>query len=439
MLHTLPLPLPASLVEHHRIDLSALYSTGWGVEAYDVVVAPSGDTYALYGVYRHTWNVSRDEEDPAVANFGYRLITRYSPEGVPLATALCCSSLPDGTPSAVANGNDMTLCVLPDGTLSVNAHPDCTTLMAPDLSAVTATYATPGRNYSDKLVPGDHFASSINVTPSGHLLCVTTEYGVHRYGNSIANIVGLADGGALGAHSKPTVRAIASLDPRPAHQTEADLRPQVLFQGEPVGLENRPRPSLTELLAPETNRFAWDQSRLGRPAPLSDDLFVVPVFARTFRGGSRGQPFVFALLNDQGEMTGRLHGMDLWRDSPFTGFCFTVVADPGRGHAFHLNRYGLYAWNRSGQLRAKLDAGTKTFKPLTRFTLMSCSPAGELLLVHKKQHLILRVPIPDDLGDLGQAVEAALRGYAKERTALKKQWAPVDWHWIQEAAQVHRL
>ncbi|MEU4343631.1 hypothetical protein AB0H00_20575 [Nocardia sp. NPDC023852] len=287
-------------------------------------------------------------------------------------------------------------------------------------------------------MPGDPFAGSISVTPSGRLLCVTAEYGVHRYGNSIANIVGVADG-ALAPGSKPAVRAIASLDHEPAGQTEDDLRPHVQFRGEPVGLKNRPRPSLTELLTPETDRYMWDQSELGRPAPISDDLFVVPVFARTFRGGSRGQPFVFALVDDQGAMRGRLDGLHLWRDSPFTGFCFSVVADSRRGRAFHLNRHGLYAWNKGGRLQAKLDTETKTFKPLAQFSLTACSPAGELLLVHNKQHLILRVPVPDDLGELGPAVEAAVRTYAKERTALKKQWTPVNWHWVHAAVEVHRL
>ncbi|MFC9619404.1 hypothetical protein ACFTXM_05195 [Streptomyces sp. NPDC056930] len=73
--------------------------------------------------------------------------------------------------------------------------------------------------------------------------------------------------------------------------------------------------------------------------PLADDLFVVPFYARTFRGGSCGQPFIFALVNDQGEMTGRLHGLHEWRDSPFTGFNFNLTADPHRGHAFHLNEH----------------------------------------------------------------------------------------------------
>ncbi|WP_406269116.1 hypothetical protein OH799_25890 [Nocardia sp. NBC_00881] len=56
MAQTLPLLLPDSLVNTHRIDLTALYSKGWGVQAYDVAAAPSGDTFALYGVYRYKWD-----------------------------------------------------------------------------------------------------------------------------------------------------------------------------------------------------------------------------------------------------------------------------------------------------------------------------------------------------------------------------------------------
>ncbi|MFD0360188.1 hypothetical protein ACFQZZ_01845 [Nocardia sp. GCM10030253] len=49
------------------------------------------------------------------------------------------------------------------------------------------------------------------------------------------------------------------------------------------------------------------------------------------------------------------------------------------------------------------------------------------------------MPTPDDLGDLGAAAEAALSRYAKERTALKKQWTPVNWRWVHPDAEVHRL
>lgn len=438
MIKTLPVALPGALVDHHRIDLSALYSQGWGVAADDVAAGPAGETYALYRVHRYTYGVADGDRDPAKANFGYRVLVRYAADGEVLASALCCPDRDSGRTSAVANGADMTLCVLPDGILALSAGPDSTTLVAPDLSRVVAAYHSGDRRPFQEFTPGDAFATSIGVTPSGRLLCGVGEYGVWKYGSVITNLVGVADGD-LTATSKPVIRALASLDPEPAHQGDPDVRAYVVHQGAPVGLGNRPRPALTELVAGEDRLSHWHDSRLGRPAPLADDLFVVPLFARTFRGGSRGQPFVFALVDDQGEMTGRLTGLHEWRDSPFTGFCFTVAADPYRGHAFHLNRYGLYAWNRAGTLLAGLDTGTKAFKPLTHFTLTACSPDGDLLLVHNKQHLILRVPVPDDLDRLGEVVEEGLRAYARQRTVLKKQWGPVNWHWTQTSAPLHRI
>ncbi|MFE6160442.1 hypothetical protein ACFQ7F_16190 [Streptomyces sp. NPDC056486] len=44
----------------------------------------------------------------------------------------------------------------------------------------------------------------------------------------------------------------------PVGHTEADLRPDLLFLGEPVGMDHRPRPSLTEHLTALklTERFA---------------------------------------------------------------------------------------------------------------------------------------------------------------------------------------
>ncbi|MCX4525996.1 MULTISPECIES: hypothetical protein [unclassified Streptomyces] len=443
MVQTLPLSLPASLVDTHAIDLNGTYTTGWWMAADDVATAPCGDTYALYGAYRHTYGVDRAEPDPARQNFSYRILTRYAPDGTPLATAVFRRPGSGESPSALAHGGEFALCPLPDGTLAVSAQADRTHLLAPDLSTVLGHFTGRGREVSEEPGAGEAggpFVTSMSLTPAGRAVCVTTEYGVHRYGSRIPNIVALADTLPT-PDAKPALRAIASLDPEPAHQSEADLSPYVRYRDEPVGLGNRPSPALTELLTPGSERsYAYDGSHLGRPAVLGEDRFVVPVFSRTYRGGSRGRPFSFVLLNGQGEMTGSLGGMQPWRDSPFTGFCWRVVADPRRGHAFHLNRYGLYAWGPEGQLRAKLSTESKAFKALTRFTLMEASPTGDLVLVHGKQQLVLRVPAPDDLGELGAVVEEALRTYGKQRTALKKRWEPVNWHWADDGSvPVHHL
>ncbi|MDT0448069.1 hypothetical protein [Streptomyces hesseae] len=435
MPHTLPLPIPSWLVDHHQLDLTALYSSGWGMEHDAAAPAPNGDLYALYRVWRHH-HEAKGSAEPAEQNFGYGFITRYAPDGTPLATVLCGQDAPDGTPSALTAGSGTGLAVLPDGTLAMTGLPDCTYLIAPDLSRVLAAYTMPYRWPFDEVVPGDPFATAIRVTPRGRLLCVASEFGVHRYGNCIPNLITLADG-PLGPDHKPNLEAIASLDSRPAHQTEADQRPHVRYQGRPVGLEHRPSPSLPDLVARDDDERHWyDRARLGTAAePLTDELFVVPVLGREFRSGSRGQVFAFALLNAQGEVTGRLEGLDKYKDSPFTGRCYSVATAPDHGLVFHLNRYGLYAWTADGRLRARLGTEDKPFKALAQFTLMTCSSDGVLVLFHRKQHLILRIPTRGDLDGLTATVETALRAYARERAALKKQWGPVNWHWVQSAAE----
>jgi hypothetical protein len=67
---------------------------------------------------------------------------------------------------------------------------------------------------------------------------------------------------------------------------------------------------------------------MGRSVPTGDDLSVVLVFGRLYRVGNWGQVFTFVLLDSQAVERGRLEGPDRYRDSSFTGFCFTVVADP---------------------------------------------------------------------------------------------------------------
>ncbi|MGW8378907.1 hypothetical protein [Streptomyces sp. ODS28] len=434
MLSTLVLPIPAALVDRHDIDPAA--TDGWMFTTHDVAAAPSGEIYALYEMrrYRNRRRYDRDAE-----NFGYRLLTRYTLEGQPQATAYC-DSWPTSRDPSIAGEHSLTLSVLPDGVLAVSGNPDCTTLLAPDLSRILVRYAMPARQPFEGTDPGDPFATSVGVTPEGRLLCVSTEYGVHRYGGSIDNIVSLADG-PLSAEHKPNLEAIASLEAAPERHTDVDLRPHVTYQGAPVGRDHRPRPSLGELLdtSPGAPGPLWHKSMLGRPVPLAEDRLIVPVFSRTLRGGSRGLGFGFAVLDDTGKITGRLEGLDPYWESPFTGMCLTVAADPFRGHAFHLNRYGLYAWDADGRLQVKLDTSEKAFKPLIHFTLATCSPRGELLLVHGKQNLILRVPVPERLDDLSGAVETALRAYRTERTALKKQWQPTAWHWVDPLSLVYGL
>ncbi|MDI3405565.1 hypothetical protein [Streptomyces cavernicola] len=448
MTYAIPVPLPSALVEHHAIDLDRKYTQGWGMHVNDVATAPSGELYVLSRVHRHTYGVADDEADPAKADFSYVLVSRHAPDGTPLAVGVSGQTeyLRQDTTFGgrlPGLGEDLwwaqALCVLPDGTLAATGAGDQTHLVTPDLTTVTARHAMPRRRHDDG--PHDPFASSISTTPAGRLLCTTGEFGLYSYGSLLDNIVSITDQ-PLTPYAKPVLRALAAMEAEPVRQTEAELRPGVLYQGEPVGMGHRPRPSLTEHLTelePTARLWDWRDARLGRPAVVREDLFVVPVYGHIYRGGSRGQRFAFTLISDQGEFVGQLGGMHLHRDSPFTGHCFEIVADPVSERIYHLNRYGLFAWTATGVRAQRLDLEDKRYRLLKHFTLADCTPAGDLILVHRTQHLLLRIPRPDSLGDLGQAAEDALRAYAKERTALKKQWSPASWHWTDDTAPVHRL
>ncbi|MFD7704507.1 hypothetical protein [Streptomyces caelestis] len=436
----LPITVPASLLGIHRLDPEA---GGWGLRVDHAVATAAGDTYVLTGLRRYRGHAA-GPADPAERDFGYQLITRHGADGEPTATAVFGQAVPGGGPSALPEGDGATLAVLRDGAVAVSSKPGSTHLLSPELDQVLASWPM-SWNWEKKQGPGeDPFAASIAVTPAGRLLCMTSEYGLSNWAGAHPNIVAVSDPGApLGPGHKPVLRAIATLDARTDRQSDADSYPHVRYGDEPVGRGNRPSPSLTEALSELTGTsgslYGYLDSTMTRPAALGDDLFVVPVFGKTYRSSNRGQEFSFALVDDRGVLRGRLGGLHPREDSPFTGFDFTVVADPYRARAFHLNRYGLYAWSADGVLRARMSTAEKPFKPLVHFALLECTPAGELLLAHRKQHLLLRVPVPQDLHDLAVAVEAALKGYGRERAALKKQYAPVNWLWSDNAAVVNHL
>ncbi|KDN84705.1 hypothetical protein [Kitasatospora cheerisanensis] len=387
----LPVTVPASLIRRHGLDPEA---HDWGMKAEHAVATPDGDTYVLSILWRH----HPYPRDPALPGFSERTITRYAPDGTPVATAVLDREAHGRVPT-VGWGSDANLAVLPDGSLVVSTRPGSTHLLSPGLDEVRAGWSMPAGDWRADGPAGDPFAASVAVTPGGRLLCMTAEHKVNNWAGAILNLIAVTEpGDILAPGHKPQLRAIATLDPQTPRQTEADAYPHVRYGDAPVAGANRPSPSLTEALTELTGTHrslhGYDRSFMSRPSALGDDLFVVPVFGHTFRSGSRGQEFSFTLLDDRGAVRGRLGGLHLYDDSPFTGFDFTVAADPYRARAFHLNRYGLYAWTADGALRARLSTADKPFKPLVHHTLLDCTPAGELLLAHRKQHTVLRVPSP---------------------------------------------
>lgn len=444
MTHTAPVPLPSALLDHHAVDLEA---DSWGVTMRDVAVAASGEMYVLHSVHRHTYGVARDEADPAKGDFGYALISRYGGDGTVLGTAVSALGRYHRQDTAFGGSvgglsQDLPwgrgLCALPGGGLAVTGQEDHTQLVAGDLSELTAHHGRAHGREWDYEGPSEPFVGWMSATPAGRLLCTTSEIGIYNYGSLLDSVVSLTDEPFTPA-ARPTLRALACLESDAVKQTEADVRPYVLFDGEPLGMDHRPRPSLVGYIAGlegDDPRLNWYNARLHRPAVVREDVFVVPLFPRR---GSRGSRFAFVLVSDGGEITGTLGGIDPYWESPYTGEHFEVVGDAVRGRVYHLNAYGLFAWTPDGELAQRIPLKERPFTALKQFTLVHCTPEGELVLAHRKQHVLLRVPCPDSLDDLGRVVEDALRAYGKERTALKKQWQPTGWNWVDRTAPVHRL
>jgi hypothetical protein len=431
--HTLPLALPGWLVTTYQLDLAANYSTGWTFHHSDVSFSPDGDMYVLSGVGRYVPGGDH-AEDPAERTFRCDLVTRYGADGAPLATAITGIPDPEGNPSAVAWRGVGSLCVLPDGTVALTGGADDTYLLDAELRTLLGACTRPSFTMEESEFDepfGDSFAGRIRVTSGGRLLCALDEYGPNGRGLLSPNLVALTDAG-LTPTSRPDVEVIASVDGNPLHQTTEHIRSFAFHRGRRVGYDHRPTPDLAELAERRWPDVDWNDrpATLGfSPEPLSDELFVVPLLGHERRSGSRGQPFVFALIDDSGELVGRLGGLDYWKNSPFTGRNFTVVTDQERQLAFHANQYGLYAWSAEGTLLVTVSTEDKPFKVLANFALLGCSPAGELVFAHRRQHLLLRVLVPDTVGELASSVEAALRTYARERSRLKKALGPNNWHW----------
>ncbi|MGV9408887.1 hypothetical protein ACWDOP_03145 [Nocardia sp. NPDC003693] len=433
-----PIPIPAQLLERFGVTPADSATAEFKYTHRDVQFTADGQ-YMI--TLSHIYAGTKPWRSIDSMTLGCSVITRYGPDGTPVAAAIGACADEDGNPSRLERRVDATVCALPDGTVTISNHNDHTYLLAEDLSAVHAAYTQPvdvPPAERDGLVPNS-FVSAIRRTPGGRLLCVAEEWDVYYYG-STRSLLGIADD-PLTSTSRPMVTTFAALDDRIERQTPHHQRPYLLFESSPVFGAHRPQPTLAALVprGEETSWMSPDRPpTLHTPEPLADDRFVVPLFSKTLRSGGRGLPFVFAILDDTGKLHGRLEGLDPYRHSPFAGQHDRVTTDPGRGLVYHLNRSGLFIWAGDGTLLAHLDTGIKEFGPLTHFELRGCAPDGDLVLVHPKQHLLLRIPIHNP-NDPRPSVLEAIHQYPRQRTALKKAHTPTGWGWTWEPDQLHYL
>ncbi len=193
--------------------------------------------------------------------------------------------------------------------------------------------------------------------------------------------------------------------------------------------EGEPRTELDEQIraerpGPGGPRPAW----LYDAVAIDDSTFVVVTVGWKKVAYKRGSEFMFALVDADGKLLGHLD-LHTYRDAAARGVRYDVVVDQARRRVFHLNTFGLYAFDDTGTRTAWLSTADREYKPLAHFQLREFDPAGDLVLVHEKQNLVLTIPVPDDLADLPETVTDALALFRKERSRLKKENQPTNWYW----------
>lgn len=440
---TLPILLPDWLIDTYGIDLGATGPAACDITTQDAVFSASGDMYVVSRVFCHGVG-DRQETDPTRQTMRCNVIARYDRQGRRLGVLITGLAGPDGATSRIPYTGWQSLSALPDGNIAVTFTPDSTYVINAELDTIVTAYEVGEDRLTPVLAEGNGFSTWMRSTPGGRLLCVVCETTQNSYGwfHTSANLVAVGDPAPL-AVTRPILQVIAAVYGLGGREDfdRPEGRPYVVYDGAPLTKRNRPPEPLQEQLRRHFERTGEHVGKSWRgpyvmsaPEPVADDLFVLPLFSRYYRGGNKGNTFAFCLIDDTGRLVGTLRGLDLEADSPFAGGHVRVATDPPRGRVYHLNQNGVYAWSGDDwALQAKVSTAVRPYSLLKQFDLLGCSPDGEIVLVHRKQHLILRVPAPPDLNELSGAVADALTTYAKERSALKKALAPTNWYWTSDA------
>ncbi|MFI6521320.1 hypothetical protein ACIBF1_37600 [Spirillospora sp. NPDC050679] len=390
-----PLVLADALVADRGLDLREPFDA----DTLAVCTGPDGGRHALTRLYHH-----RDVPNPkGLQGTGTHLVTRYAPDGTPLAQAAfgtlpAATALWSGIPQAAMS-------VLPDGRLLVAGkgyagHIGELYLLDPALASARL------------LAPDGIFHA--RPTPSGRLLCLVEESGV------AITRTPMGGDGAL-----PPLDPVTVLPPKLTFPYQRRAAPAF-----PPG-EDGARPTELRALmeaAPGLEGEAYWLEWLWDAVPVDDDLYAVVAVGDKRRCGRRGAFFAFVLVDGEGALRGHLD-LDYFRANPGRGHRYDLAVDRRHRRIVHLNTTGMYLFDRDGARLAALPTAEKEYKPLAHFRLHECDASGDLLLVHEKQNLLLTVPLPDDPDDLPVAAADALAAFRRGRTRLKKVHGPENYRW----------
>lgn len=413
------LPIPRQLVTEHQLDLT----TDFQPKHSHFRFSSRGELFVLsqlfYNYYRYDKTDDRD--------FSAFLITRYNQDRVVTAQAALIDLHQEleGNEPLRSDVFEVSLSVTPDDQVVFSTVGNRTYFFANDLRQRMGAFAEfdsrdPSRMYHS------NFGYQLWYTQDRAVLCTVGEPNVHlaRPGT---NLVALSDG-PLHSDHRPNLKCITCLVSKLNCEPDCTFSYITLPTGESVGSGCRPQPSLPEQVKARYQLSLY-KPWIGNVLPLQGSKCLISVFNQWMRGGTKGCPFLFAIVSYEGKLLGRLEGIDPHDESPFVGHFYDVAVDPTGSQVYYLNKAALFVFSHTGKMLIKIPLKVKELSTLTNFQLGGCSPAGELVFVHPKQHLFMLVPVPNKLEHLAQTLQDSLMVYKKARTRLKNTWRPAQYHW----------
>ncbi len=419
-----PIFLPRPVVEENRLVLA----NDFGAQPCQFCFGPGGRLYVLsklfYNYYRYDNNDSRGFSTWLVNVYGADL----APERIADFSALYEAIKGRGESLDYFDWDrfDPYLAVTPDALVVLTTRANRAFLFDAALETARGRFAAPDSGDLQR-VYDEGFAYHSEPTGDGKLLCLVSEPGLRQRWFS-PNLICLSDGSALGPKHRPGLTCFACLkDSLSDNATFPYVR---LPDGERAGRDSRPAPSLEDQVKRRFEPTLLFNPWLGQALPLDEKRSLVSLFSQHLRGGSKGLGFVFAIVSTEGEIVGRVEGIDQRAESPYVEHHYRLAVDRKHGRIVYKNKTSCFHFNLEGRRLAQVRLEGKPLRSLAALKLGGCGPDGRIIFHHPDQHFLAvtdPVTTPRELADTLAALAARI---APERNRLKKQYEWTHSRWL---------
>src|SRR5262249_6133682 len=164
-----------------------------------------------------------------------------------------------------------------------------------------------------------------------------------------------------------------------------------LADGSPFVMEgDRPRPLLSD-----TPGYPISGGSLSQLLAVTNDVWVGAVFVNRY---TKHSSFLFALVEN-----GAFRSLDLDGDTPYVDGHLRIYADQRHARIVFKSKTRVHVFDSAGRTLARVGLDDPARKSLQAFHLLGVSPAGEILLFHRKHRTLLLVDATPDVGSLPDA------------------------------------